>query len=117
MFAVQITLWTAGIVLLTLLLNAPLIRPCLSWLGLDHVPSTQANIRGKAIQALLAYAQRAIHDLQRDDHEMLRGRPPPPPDASQNFFRVLSKDLLSAHSSSAAFHSAMQHPRFSMDYF
>ncbi|KAK9831565.1 hypothetical protein WJX74_000240 [Apatococcus lobatus] len=69
----QITLWTAGIVLLTLLLNAPLIRPCLSWLGLDHVPSTQANIRGKAIQALLAYSERAIHDLQRDDHEMLRG--------------------------------------------
>ncbi len=69
----QIGLWTAGIVLLTLLINAPLIRPCLSWLGLDHVPSTQANIRAKAIQALLTYSDRAIHDLQRDDHEMLRG--------------------------------------------
>ena len=71
----QITLWTAGIVVLTLLVNAPLMPVLLRWTGLAKVSPVKRRIRAKAARALQRYAVQALQELQADQDEMLRGRP------------------------------------------
>ena len=71
----QITLWTAGIVVLTLLVNAPLMPVLLKWTGLAKVSPVKRRIRAKAARALQRYAVQALQELQADQDEMLRGRP------------------------------------------
>ena len=73
-FTVQISLWTAGVVVCTLLINAPLLPPLLRLTGLTKVPPVKAKIRATAASALLKYSQQALRDLQHDPHEMLRGK-------------------------------------------
>ncbi len=71
---VQLAQWTAGIVVLTLLINAPLMPALLRWTGLADVSPVKARMRAKAERALLRYTETAIHDLQADEDEMLRGK-------------------------------------------
>lgn len=73
---VQIALWTAGVVVLTLLINAPIIPYLIQWTGLSEISSLKTEIRAKAARALLKYTKTAIHDLQHDEDEMLRGGAP-----------------------------------------
>ena len=70
----QLALWTAGIVVLTLVINAPMIPKLVEWTGLAEISPVKVRIRAKAIRALERYTQAAIHDLQHDEDEMLRGR-------------------------------------------
>ena len=70
----QLVLWTSGVVVLTLLVNAPLIPPLLTRTGLTDVPSVKLRMRSKAARALLRFAQNAISDLQQEQDEMLRGK-------------------------------------------
>ena len=65
--------WTAGVVVLTLLINAPLIPLVLKWTGLSQVSPVKAKIRAKAARAFARYTQNAIKELQNDEDEMLRG--------------------------------------------
>ena len=71
----QIALWTAGVVVLTLIVNAPLLPILVDWTGLAEVSAVKARIRAKAVRALLRYTKAAIYDLQHDEDEMLRGEP------------------------------------------
>ncbi len=67
------SLWTAGIVVLTLLVNAPLIPVLLKWTGLSQVSPVKAKIRAKAARAFTRYTQNAVKELKNDEDEMLRG--------------------------------------------
>ena len=73
MCAAQLVLWTSGIVVLTLLVNAPLIPPLLSYTGLTDVPTVKLRMRSKAARALLRFSKNAVADLQQEQDEMLRG--------------------------------------------
>ena len=70
----QMSAWTAGVVVLTLLINAPLIPLVLKWTGLSQVSPVKAKIRAKAARAFARYTQNAIKELQNDEDEMLRGQ-------------------------------------------
>lgn len=69
----QLVLWTAGVVVLTLAINAPVIPPLIDRLGLLDVPPVKARMRAKAARAVLRFSRQAVHDLQQDPDEMLRG--------------------------------------------
>ncbi|KAL3141541.1 Son of sevenless 1, variant 2 [Trebouxia sp. C0010 RCD-2024] len=69
----QISMWTAGIVVLTLLVNAPLIPMLLKWTGLSQVSPVKAKIRAKAARAFSRYTENAVDELKNDEDEMLRG--------------------------------------------
>ena len=68
------SLWTAGVVVLTLLVNAPLIPLLLKWTGLTEVSPVKAKIRAKAARAFTRYTQNAVTELRNDEDEMLRGK-------------------------------------------
>ena len=70
------SLWTAGIVVMTLLVNAPLIPLLLKWTGLSQVTPVKAKIRAKAARAFSRYTDNAVEDLKNDEDEMLRGESP-----------------------------------------
>ena len=70
----QISMWTAGIVVMTLLVNAPLIPLLLKWTGLSQVSKVKAKIRAKAARAFTRYTENAVDDLKNDEDEMLRGK-------------------------------------------
>ncbi|DBA77107.1 hypothetical protein WJX77_005031 [Trebouxia sp. C0004] len=69
----QMSMWTAGIVVMTLLVNAPLIPLLLKWTGLSQVSPVKAKIRAKAARAFTRYTQNAVKELKNDEDEMLRG--------------------------------------------
>jgi hypothetical protein len=69
----QLALWTAGIVVCTLVVNAPLMPLILRWTRLSDISPVKVRMRGKAARALLRYTHTAIEDLQHDEDEMLRG--------------------------------------------
>lgn len=69
----QLALWTAGIVVCTLMVNAPLMPALLRWTRLNAISVVKTRMRGKAARALLRYTNTAIDDLQHDEDEMLRG--------------------------------------------
>lgn len=60
-------------VVLTLLINAPLLPKLIQWTGLADVSPIKYDLRAKAVRALLRYTKTAIYDLQHDEDEMLRG--------------------------------------------
>ena len=62
-------------VVLSLVVNAPLLPILVDWTGLAEVSAVKARIRAKAVRALLRYTKAAIYDLQHDEDEMLRGEP------------------------------------------
>ena len=70
------SMWTAGIVVMTLLVNAPLIPLLLKWTGLSQVSPVKAKIRAKAARAFTRYTQNAVKELKNDEDEMLRGESP-----------------------------------------
>lgn len=70
----QIAQWTAGVVVLTLLINAPILPRLIQWTGLAEISRVKYDLRAKAVRAVLRYTKTAIHDLQHDEDEMLRGK-------------------------------------------
>ena len=62
--------------ILTLLINAPLMPHLLKWTRLNEVSRVKRRMRGKAARALLRYTRTALEDLQHDEDEMLRGTSP-----------------------------------------
>ena len=67
-------MWTAGIVVMTLLVNAPLIPLLLKWTGLSQVSKVKTKIRAKAARAFSRYTENAVDELKNDEDEMLRGK-------------------------------------------
>ena len=58
---------------MTLLINAPILPRLIEWTGLAEISSVKYDLRAKAVRAVLRYTKTAIHDLQHDEDEMLRG--------------------------------------------
>lgn len=69
----QMVLWSAGFVLMTLLINAPLMPWFMAITGLTKVSDASNIVRSKAKRALLRFTDTAIQDLRNDEDEMLRG--------------------------------------------
>eukprot|EP00201_Polytomella_parva_P020069 CAMPEP_0175040062 /NCGR_PEP_ID=MMETSP0052_2-20121109/1021_1 /TAXON_ID=51329 ORGANISM="Polytomella parva, Strain SAG 63-3" /NCGR_SAMPLE_ID=MMETSP0052_2 /ASSEMBLY_ACC=CAM_ASM_000194 /LENGTH=644 /DNA_ID=CAMNT_0016302165 /DNA_START=218 /DNA_END=2148 /DNA_ORIENTATION=- len=71
--AMQMVIWTIGVVLLTRLVNASLINPLITWLGYDHVSSAKQKLRTCAQMALVRFTAAAIETIRNGGDEMLRG--------------------------------------------
>ncbi|BDA42347.1 probable Na(+)/H(+) antiporter NhaH at N-terminal half [Coccomyxa sp. Obi] len=69
----EIVLWTAGFVLLTLVINAPLLPLFLRVSGLANVGDAKMRMRRRAVRAMLSHTSHSIRDLRNDEDEMLRG--------------------------------------------
>ncbi|KAK9835845.1 hypothetical protein WJX74_009233 [Apatococcus lobatus] len=69
----QIALWTSGIVLLTLLFNAPFIPKLLDWTGLVQLSPIKAKMHAKAVRAFIRHTKTLIQDLQNNEDELFRG--------------------------------------------
>lgn len=69
----QLVFWSSGFVLLTLLINAPLMPTFMKWTGLVEQSKAGKTVRAKARRALLRFTAAAIKDLKEDDDEILRG--------------------------------------------
>ena len=72
---VQIALWTASFVVMTLVINAPLLPWVMRKTGLAAIASVKRRMRAKAVRALVRFTSAAIEDLKDDHDEMLRGAP------------------------------------------
>ena len=72
-----IALWTACFVLLTLVVNAPLVSPMMRLLRLDRIPLEQRKTRARARRALLRFTDAALGSLRDDDDELLQGEGAP----------------------------------------
>ena len=69
----QIALWTSGFVIMTLVINAPLLPWVMEKTGISKVASVKRRMRAKAKRALVRFTDSAIEDLKDADDEMLRG--------------------------------------------
>lgn len=69
----QAALFTAGVVLLSLVLYAPLLLPLVTTLKLNKATPAKRLMHRRARAAVAAYTKQALTDLQHDDDEMLRG--------------------------------------------
>ena len=69
----QIALWTAGFVVMTLVINAPMLPWVMRKTGLAAIASVKRRMRAKAVRALVRFTAAAIEDLKDDQDEMLRG--------------------------------------------
>ena len=69
----QLAMLTSGVVVLTLLINAPLLPLVLHWTGLARISPVKARLRAKAVRSLRRFTEHAIVDLEHDTGEMMRG--------------------------------------------
>lgn len=68
-----VVLFTVVFVLLTLLVNAPMLTWVLRWTGLSLVPPQHVKMRKKAVQLLAKHTEQTLQELRDDEGEMLRG--------------------------------------------
>jgi len=69
----EMALWASGYVLMTLLINAPLLGKLLEVLKLTETTKARKLMRQKAKRALKRFTEEAIKSLEYDNDEMLRG--------------------------------------------
>lgn len=69
----EVVMYTAVFVLLTLLIQAPMLPHILSWTKLDTIPLEHQIMRRKAVGLLLGGTHAAIESLQGDEEELMRG--------------------------------------------
>ena len=101
----QIALWTAGFVVMTLVINAPLLPWVMRKTGLAAIASVKRRMRAKAVRALVRFTNAAIEDLKDDQDEMLRGAIAIDWElhAHDNWIACMSSGCCSAHRFPAAF--------------
>jgi hypothetical protein len=64
--------WTAGFVLLTLMVQAPMLPAVLRWAGLAKLPPGEVKRRRELVAALAEHTDEVLQEL-RQDEEMLSG--------------------------------------------
>lgn len=71
----ELAIFSAGFVLLTLLVNAPLAQPLLTLLRLDRIRQEQLAMRKKVKETFSKHTLGLLEDLQaeQDDDELLQG--------------------------------------------
>jgi hypothetical protein len=67
--------WTAGFVLLTLLLQAPALPFVLRLTKLNLLPPNHQERRRRAVEALNAHTEESIANLMDDEDELMAGEP------------------------------------------
>ena len=70
----DISLWSSAFVVLTLVINGPLIAPLLKILKLNVVPLEKLKMRSRAKRALCRFTEQQLTDLRDDDDEFLQGK-------------------------------------------
>ncbi|KAL0021928.1 hypothetical protein WJX79_007439 [Trebouxia sp. C0005] len=73
MIKAELVLWVAGFVLLSLIINAPMLPWIMRITSLNTVPEGKLRMRRKAVIALAAHKQEGLQQLKDDPDEMLRG--------------------------------------------
>ncbi|KAL0054880.1 hypothetical protein WJX82_003714 [Trebouxia sp. C0006] len=73
MIKAELVLWVAGFVLLSLIINAPMLPWIMRITRLNTVPEGKLRMRRKAVIALAAHKQEGLQQLKDDPDEMLRG--------------------------------------------
>lgn len=71
----QMIFWTAGFVLLTLMVQAPMLPTVLRWVGLAKLPPGEVKRRRELVAALAEHTDEVLQEL-RQDEEMLSGGGP-----------------------------------------
>ncbi|KAG2448639.1 hypothetical protein HYH02_006526 [Chlamydomonas schloesseri] len=91
----EIAIFTAGYVVMTLLINAPLAAPALTLLGLDKVRQEQLAMRGEVKNLFRKFTSTAIEDLEvnQDEDELLQGLDWAMLKKETNFDHHLDKEL------------------------
>ena len=69
----DISLWSSAFVVLTLIINGPLIAPILKLLKLDTISVEKLKMRSRAKRALCRYTEQQLTVLRDDDDEFLQG--------------------------------------------
>ncbi|KAK9840543.1 hypothetical protein WJX81_000451 [Elliptochloris bilobata] len=69
----ELAMWTSGVVVCTLLINAPLLPLVLHWTGLARISPVKGRLRAKAVRSLRRFTEHAVVDLEHDTGEMMRG--------------------------------------------
>lgn len=69
----EVVIFTVVFVLLTLLVNAPMLPRILRWTRLSIVPQQHVKMRAKAVRLLSKHTASALKELCDDEDEMLRG--------------------------------------------
>lgn len=69
----DISLWASAFVVLTLVINGPMIAPVLRWLKLNKVSKEKMKMRSRAKRALCRFTDQQINELRDDDDEFLQG--------------------------------------------
>ena len=70
-----LALWTAGIVLCTLVINAPALTFVLRLTGLTKVSILTLQARDKARRSLMQFTAAAIEELQEAEDDLFKARP------------------------------------------
>jgi hypothetical protein len=73
----SLAMWTAGVVLCTLFINAPALGFILRVTGLTKVSLLTLQSRDKARQQFLKFTHDCFHELQSDEDELLQVCAPP----------------------------------------
>ncbi|GIM04957.1 hypothetical protein Vretimale_9399, partial [Volvox reticuliferus] len=91
----EIAIYTAGYVIMTLLINAPICGPLLTLLGLDKIRQEQLAMRGEVKNLFRKFTMTAIEDLAagQDDDELLQGLDWAMLKLHTNFDKQLDKEL------------------------
>lgn len=71
-----LALWTAGVVLGTLLINAPALTFVLRVTGLTNVSLLTLQTRDKARRSFMRFTADCVRELQQDEDELLQGALP-----------------------------------------
>lgn len=69
----DISLWTSSFVLMTLLVNGPLVAPLLKLLRLNRLPAEKLKMRTRAKRALGRFTNAQIAAMREDEDEFLQG--------------------------------------------
>jgi len=69
----DISVWSAAFVVLTLIVNGPLIGPLLTLLRLNRLPLEKLKMRTRAKRALCRFTNGIVASLREDDDEFLQG--------------------------------------------
>lgn len=70
----DVVLWASAFVLLSLLINAPLIAPVMRWTGLSRISPEKVRGRRRALEELRTFTAQSIAELkQQQDGEFLQG--------------------------------------------
>ena len=68
----EMALWTAGFVVMTLVINAPLLQPLMRALKLNEASRAELQVRRSAARVILRHARDMLVGIKNSTHEFVR---------------------------------------------